>query len=516
MLEYAEEAYLVENGIVKKIDIKNYKENRDNKLIKLFLFVFFITFFYIFINVIFNNSARIPKCNGIQSVICLLLYAMFVVTIYKLICKVNIPKYIRIILMLLFIAIQILFASIFLVNPTWDFGAVFNSAISHINNDIKVYDNDYFYRYSNNLGLVLVLITYYKILGILHITSYLKAGIALNIIMIDACIFFLRKILKDLFDDSKSIDLYTLLTLLFTPFITYVPIFYTDTMSIPFAIGGLYCFLKAFDNQNTKRKVIYSLLGGLLIGIGSVIKFTVIIIAIAIFIFQLINVNRVKIKNFLISTICFIIPIVMCNFLLIYYQNSRFDSTRIQKENFPYTHWLMMGSYGIGSYHHPDVEYTSSFDSLSKKKKANIKVFTKRVSNMYKKHKLLNFYTNKITYTWGDGTLFAPEKLTREPKKDLTIKSYIIGEKQFLFLKISQAEWLFCLMSILIGVVFRKRLNQKQKDIQLICLITIFGLLIFLMFWEARSRYIVNMAPVILLSSYIGMETIINKIKKAK
>ena len=57
-------------------------------------------------------------------------------------------------------------------------------------------------------------------------------------------------------------------------------------------------------------------------------------------------------------------------------------------------------------------------------------------------------------------------------------------------------------------------LNQKQKDAQLICLITMFGTLIFFILWESRSRYIVNMAPLIILSAFMGVEATLQKINK--
>ena len=234
MLEYADEAYLVKGDKVSKIDIKNYQENTDNILIKIFLGAFFIVFLYIFLNVIFNNESPIPKCNGWQSVIAIILYSVFVYILYKLLSKVKLPKIIKLIALLLFIGIQLAFAYIFVVEPTWDFGAVYNSAIMHINDGLKVYNNDYFYRYSNNLGIEIILIAYYRILSLLHIKSYLKMGILLNIIMIDLSILFLRGVLKQLFEE-KRVDLFTILMLIFTPFVTYVPIFYTDTMSIPFA-----------------------------------------------------------------------------------------------------------------------------------------------------------------------------------------------------------------------------------------------------------------------------------------
>ena len=63
-------------------------------------------------------------------------------------------------------------------------------------------------------------------------------------------------------------------------------------------------------------------------------------------------------------------------------------------------------------------------------------------------------------------------------------------------------------------MIFRKYLSKDQKQLQLFLNIIIFGFLLFLIIWETRSRYIVNIIPVLLLASYLGIIALNNKIKK--
>ena len=64
-----------------------------------------------------------------------------------------------------------------------------------------------------------------------------------------------------------------------------------------------------------------------------------------------------------------------------------------------------------------------------------------------------------------------------------------------------------------VGVIFRKYLPEKLKSLQLILTISIFGLFLFLLIWEAQSRYLINFIPIFLLTGYLGVIGLRNFIK---
>jgi hypothetical protein len=172
----------------------------------------------------------------------------------------------------------------------------------------------------------------------------------------------------------------------------------------------------------------------------------------------------------------------------------------------------MMGLTGNGGFNQEDVDYTMSYNSKEDKQKANIKVINNRINNLINNNELLDFYTNKAMYTWSDGTFFAPKKLSVYPVHNYKIKDYILpnNNKNKLYIIIAQTQLLLILLFNIIGIVLRKYLTKKQQLLQLFLNITIFGILIFFLIWETRSRYLVNMLPILLLSSFLGINAIVN------
>ena len=178
----------------------------------------------------------------------------------------------------------------------------------------------------------------------------------------------------------------------------------------------------------------------------------------------------------------------------------------------------MMGLTGNGGFNESEADFTTSFPTEEAKKNANIRIIKERLKKYWNNHTIIQFYTNKLTYTWGDGTFFAAEKLQREPKYTTIASKYVYGEEKWYYYGFAQAEWLVALILIVIGIVLRPYLTYKQRDLQLLSLISTAGILILLLIWETRSRYLVNLLPVILISTYIGIIGIRNyyQIKKEK
>ena len=72
-------------------------------------------------------------------------------------------------------------------------------------------------------------------------------------------------------------------------------------------------------------------------------------------------------------------------------------------------------------------------------------------------------------------------------------------------------------MLILIMLNLMKKIKNKQyfeNDTNL--LITIFGFLVFLMFWETRSRYLVTILPIMIICQINGLEYLIEEYEKKK
>ena len=499
---------------------KKQKINIKNIITSLFYIIMTILFTYILFNILFKNNNYLIPATTATLIIGSIIYIIGIYFIYKFLNKtIKNRKKFMLITFLIFIIIQLMFAYIFAVRPSWDFGDVYNSSIEHITGTTALNTNLYFYRCSNNLPLGILLTAIFSIFYSLGITSAIGLGvigILLNICCINIAIIFLYKIFKMYFDEDK-LTIFLLLTLLYTPFITYVPIFYTDTISLPFIVMGLYFLLKLIKENN--KRILNILIGGLCLGVGTNLKFTVIIVLIAFIIYYLFFLTNIKLlektKILIILVSTFIIPVILLNV----YKAINFDTEKINQESFPITHWIMMGLTGKGGYNKEDFDYTKSFKDKTTKKEENIKIINKRFTHLINEKKILKFYTNKVLYTWGDGTYFAPAKLNLEPTNNFAIKDYVLpseNNKNYLYTTIAQVQLILTLLFIIIGMVLKKYLTSEQQQLQLFTNIIIFGVFLFFIIWETRSRYLINMIPVLLISCYLGISALLNYINSLR
>ena len=252
--------------------------------VKLFYSVMFIVFSLLFIFTIFYNKSSYANLKFYETMVVFVGYCLFLFILWKLLLRrISNSKKFYIISSIIFIILQLLFAFIFAVRPSWDFGAVNDSVFWDLDNNLKIADNVYFYRYSNNVGMFLLLKTIYLPFFLCGANHFILLGIGLlfNILFIDLGIFYLYRVLN-LFFSKEQTKYFFLISLLYLPFITYVPIFYTDTYSLPFAIMSIYYLFVYLYKNNRKLNLI---LCGLFLGIGCFIKFSLFIVFIAIILF---------------------------------------------------------------------------------------------------------------------------------------------------------------------------------------------------------------------------------------
>lgn len=410
------------------------------------------------------------------------------------------------ILFVLFIIIQSFLAYQLTVEPSWDFGTVYQAVVDDINSVTKIYQNNYFYMFQNNVALAYMLKTFFLLFKFCGCTNYLLAGIIFNIICIDVTVFVLYRTLHLIF--PKINKTFFLFLLLFTlPFITYAPIFYTDTISMPFLVIPLYCFIYFITQPcNDKKSKIIAGICGVFLGVGLQVKFTIVILLIAFFAYFFLQEEwKKKWSLWLIlglSLLAVVIPTKLIS-------NRLFDSQRLEQTKVPITHWIMMGLKDHGQFNYEDYATTFEAGAMEAKKNTNIKIIKERFSNLVKKHQVFKFYAGKVSYLWCDGTYYAAELLRISKRKTFFQEVFLMNGKYYSgFSYLSQIQHILTLFMVFCSVLFSKYLTENEKKIRNLCLIAILGVFFFFIIWEASHRYLLHMLPILLISSFIGMEAI--------
>ena len=160
------------------------------------------------------------------------------------------------------------------------------------------------------------------------------------------------------------------------------------------------------------------------------------------------------------------------------------------------THWIMMGLAGNGGYNNEDYVLTFSAPDGETRKALIRDEIAARLKEMGPAG-LVRHALDKIGYTWGEGTYYLPHKLAMGPTQPHSFWAEIFfeGRAHFsLFLRYANGLMLCMLLYLLAGA-----LQKQSRDVLFAARLSVCGLFFFLLIWEARSRYLVNYVPVLLL-----------------
>jgi hypothetical protein len=268
-------------------------------------------------------------------------------------------------------------------------------------------------------------------------------------------------------------------------------------------IGSLYFYLVSRDKGNIGKSMFIFLAA--LIGVfGMIIKPTAAILFVAIFIHMLLT---ERLSSLLKQT--GILAIVIFGGLQLYGEvvdMSKIVPIPYKQAGYPYTHWIMMGlKEPYGFYNYDDVIYTESFQTKDKRKEANLKIIKQRI-NDYEAKGIFQLFSTKNLFIWGDGTYFAPIKLNRGVPEYTTYHKYILPlgkNENDLYIYFCQIVNISLILLLLASGVHH--LIRPGITMIIICSLALFGIGIFLLVWEARSRYLIQFAPLIVLCSMDGL-----------
>ncbi len=467
----------------------------NNILIYLFNITFTIIFTFITFYAIFEHR-NIKKFSTFFVIIATLITCVGIYFIFKTInnAKFKNIKLIKKIIFIIMISIQLIFGFKCRIVSSWDSGVTMD--VSSRIADGR-YDGDsttYFSMYNNNIPFVTLLTIIFKFVHLFFgaNSKYMGVVIVINILLIDIGVYLVQKIVQEIYGEKNS--LFALLFMFFlSPLYCYAPIIYTDTFTFLFPPLIMYIYiLSNKENISFKRKTLYSVLIGIITFIGMRLKITVLFILIAIFITEFLRIKFEKreLKNYLFRyLIIFITIIILFIGKNLYY--SKFINYKLDNnKKFPYTHWIMMGLGGeYGAYLDEDVNFTKSFENEELKKAANIEVIKNRLNDKLRNN--FNFFIKKINFVWGDGTYYSNYKLVRGSYEKNIFHEFVTKDGKYykyysiVVQSIHFAMLIFITMSSFFAIF-------KKDDINLICRIAVFGLLLFFILWEARSRYILN------------------------
>lgn len=439
---------------------------------------------------------------------------------------------------------------IILVNQTyfytgWDVGTMQNTVTVLWNGgSMQETEADIYYsRYPNNILMLYITYLIGKVGLLFSMQDPYHLCIYASCFCVAVSCFLGNLILRKL---SRSRSIHILYVLISTPFVLLSPWImmpYTDTFGMLFvmtAVWGLLCvdtpWLKWF-----------------IVGFGSVlgyyIKPTCVIVFLAALLtyglYYLTHIRR-EWKNILALAVSAALFWIAGACVPLWVQHT-FSFTLYPEMRAPFTHYLMMGANpdSSGGYSGYDAFNTFYYPTYEERKAETTKEFIRRVSGSNRGF-VKRLYTAKALKNFNDGTFawsfeggfyltyiehggpvarffwktFVPpndERLTLIEERvesfkntlEVTDTSAELGTWFTLYRTVAQGVWLQVLLGIPLII-----LQMKQGRTEKACLITMLcGLLAFVMLFEARARYLFLYAPVFIILSLCGYDSLFIALK---
>ena len=366
----------------------------------------------------------------------------------------------------------------------------------------------YMIRYPNNLALMFLLSFLYR--ADFLITGYVSNYIAviMNTLAINASVLMTALLAQKLFGNKKAL-MTLILCFLFVPFYTYTPYYYTDSLSMPFFVGGMYLFFSAVKSKTKYKKYVLMLICGAVIMLGFKMKGSVAILFAVAVVYMLL---KLDIKRFACLTLALVIGF-SCTYAVYtaaYRASNIITKEQEYKYEFPPTHWIMMGLKGYGCYTIVDAEYTGRRMGKDAKVEATMEIINSRIEQRNKQlngvDDMLTHLDRKMVWTWEDGSYFISHHIDQPLNGRNFLHTLVLndGENHMALYAYCCGFQLFLILMMALSA-FRAIIRPSVNEYVLLRGV-VFAILIFLLIWETRSRYLYNFTPAFILLAVDGLD----------
>lgn len=461
---------------------------------------------------VYDNEVMFSR-NPIIVAIGVLVYIPLTIVVYKKILPwIEKIRHIEWIIIIIFTILTVSSGMYFKLRSNWDMAYAFNIAENYMKTG-EIDSPKYLAFFPNNTMLAIIEIIILIISKTIGYSDYIGAVTIANALSISLAVAISYLVAKKLFGRKNGI-MHLLICLLTSPLYLYAAVYYTDTFSLPIGVGLIYLWLVNKDINKISLKILLNILIGLILFIGIKLKILSIFVFIAISLYEILTGN---IKEY-IKDACVILPVMgICIILFNTLVLNNIVSKKIRSElQIPIEHWIMMGLNGNGNYSLKEYIYTARYKTYEERQVAVREKIIYRLTNRELTTHLRNAYS-KLVFVWHDGSYWVPEKLSRGVLNNGILHEFVLknGKYVAVYKYIPQIMHFTMLIYIITSII--KNINAKAWNAKdNILHITIFGMIVFLLIWETRSRFLINILLFMIMTSVQGIEYVSKSISKEK
>lgn len=376
------------------------------------------------------------------------------------------------------------------------------------------YENGDYYliQYPNNFLPMLVFSLVYRIWYLIFGSVSRIPMLGLNVLSINSAILMTALLARKTCGDRKAFFVLGLCAL-FVPYYTYTSYVYTDTLSIPYGIGAVLLTAYALEAKTRGRRYLLYAFSGAAVFIGFKLKGSIIVAAVAVIIYLLL---KLRFKQFICAALVFVIAFAGLN--LIYSASIKAAHFMTEEQSyereFPATHWIMMGLHGHGGFSMDDNKFTKAIPGKNEKREANLEVIKEDIKEMGADG-LLQHWTTKAVWAWGDGTYYISGHIDKPIHQNI-LHDYVLDDGVHHYRLYAYCCGFQLFLILMMALSSLKGFIKPRWDMILLIRLSVFGVFLFLMLWEIRSRYLFNFTPFYLFLAADGVDSGVRIIGRVK
>lgn len=393
-------------------------------------------------------------------------------------------------------------------NPVHDQEVVYQGALYFAGLSGEI-DWSYFARYNNNIMPAVILGVIFRIGAVGGRLDPYYFAVFINMLQVLLTMYCMFKMSKER-NGIVGAWLTIIMLALFVPVIGHSKSLYTDSMSFCFGVVGAYLLLNSEKMKGKKHYWINSVLSGLMIGIGAAVKMTVLITIIAIFLFSLLEKNKKLFCNTCIAFGVALSFIMLCNQ---YTATLPCEEMRDSYGTPKVSYFMGIGMKGNGGYV-DNQEYSASLNTIygMEEKEAWSRQYIKQNAYEFlnKEHIL-----KKLRYNFANGVLGCDILVqTLENDNILYRLMHYNGDYYWRYSMVMTAYMYTCYICVIVCAVLMVVNKQKVDFLCGVSMIAMFGIMLYLMLFEANNRQLYNHLPWIVLAASSGLVEFLNLFRK--
>lgn len=362
---------------------------------------------------------------------------------------------------------------------------------------------DYFYKYPNNMPLTILLQFFFRIFyRLTGSDNFILVGVLYNLLCIDLGYLFVYLCARQI--GGVRLGFCSLgLLLLCLPLHCYITFFYTDTTTLFYAPFAVWLYLCLRRQQRVGLWLAQAALLGLVAGFGIKQKYSVVIALVAVVIDALL---RCPLKAAAVAAA------VAAGFLLWgavfdgFMYAHILDRQKARDAATPFLSWVMMSMRGDGS-HNPEDNMVIWYWPTKEEREWQARVEIRRRLEEYGPAGYLAFLNRKGVRSFGSGDLDVMSNPALSPMRQTFVNQCIWDKGRYYdqFRYIAQGYHLALFAVTLAGAAQALRRRDWRCFVPHLSL---FGLYLFLLLWEARQRYLLNYMGLFVIAGAFGLSAL--------